>query len=94
MASADALSRLVAAVSAADSGAVEAFCARVRRRRFVFGVTDRETKGPNDHDVSGTAPPSRMTRVQRSQIAAIISSMAALIFKHTCRLCRTILPAV
>jgi hypothetical protein len=44
MAGADALSSLVAAVSAADSGAVEAFCARLRRRRFVLGVTDRENE--------------------------------------------------
>ena len=44
MAGADALSSLVAAVLAADSGAVEAFCARLRRRRFVLGVTDRENE--------------------------------------------------
>jgi hypothetical protein len=30
------LSSLVAAILGADSGAVEAFCARLRRRRFVF----------------------------------------------------------
>jgi hypothetical protein len=44
MAGADASSSLVAAVLAADSGAVEAFCARLHRRRFVFGVTDRENE--------------------------------------------------
>jgi hypothetical protein len=44
MAGADALSSLVAAILAADSGAVEAFCARLRRRRFVFDVMDRENK--------------------------------------------------
>jgi hypothetical protein len=36
----------------------------------------------------------RVTRVQRSRIAANISSMAALIFENTCRPCRTILQAV
>jgi hypothetical protein len=44
MAGADPLSSLVAAVLAADSGAVEAFCTRLCRRRFVFDVKDRENK--------------------------------------------------
>jgi hypothetical protein len=35
----------------------------------------------------------RVTRVQRSRIAANISNMAALIFENACRPCRTILQA-
>jgi hypothetical protein len=79
MVGADALSSLVAVVSAADSGAAEAFA----RGSAIDGSCSArwiaKTKAPNDHDVSGTAPPSRMTRVQRSRIAPNISSMAALI---------------
>jgi hypothetical protein len=45
-AGADALPGPVAAVSAAGSGAIEAFCARLRRRLLVFGVMDRENEKP------------------------------------------------
>jgi hypothetical protein len=69
--------------------------ARLRnRRRGVFGLPKaRKCRAPGQ-DVSGMAPPSRMTRAQRSRIAANRGSMAALIFKNVCRLWRTILPAV
>ena len=93
-AGAGALPRSVVAVSTAGSGAIEAFCARLRRRLFVVACRIAKTQAPNDHDVSGTAPPSCMTSAQRSRIALNVSSMAALIFKYTRRPWRTILPAV
>jgi hypothetical protein len=55
-------------------------CARLRHRTVSCSARwIAKTKTPNDHDVSGTAPSSHMTRVQRSRIAPNISSMAALI---------------
>jgi hypothetical protein len=64
------------------------------RRRGVCGLPKARKSPAQGHDVSGTAPSSCMKRAQRSRIAEHMSSMAALIFKNTCRPWRTIAPAV
>src|ERR1035437_735718 len=61
-------------------------CARLRnRRRGVCGLPKARKCRVPGQDVSGMAPPSRMTRAQHSRIAVNASSIAALIFKNTCR---------
>jgi hypothetical protein len=45
----------------------------------------RKNAAPGGQDVSGMAPSFRMTRAQHSRIAVNASSIAALIFKNTCR---------
>jgi hypothetical protein len=58
---------------------------------FIIPLPQRR-EGAGDHDVSGTAPPPRMTSAQSCRIVANMSNMAALIFKSIWRLWRTILP--
>jgi hypothetical protein len=89
-AGADALSSLVAAVSAAGSGAIKAFCARL----LMFGVSDRENESAKrsrrfwngasfPHDARATLADRREHLQHRGAD-----------LQNTCRPCRTIFLAV
>jgi hypothetical protein len=66
---------------------------RFRRSSAVLRMGIRKRRARH-YDVSGMMPPSCARRAQRSRIAANVASIAALIFKNSCRPWLTILPAV
>jgi hypothetical protein len=80
--------------SAFGGGIFPVFRAQGRRRGRLVAPAGRQKCRARRYEVSGTALSSRRKHAQRSRIAVNTSSRAALIFRNTCRPCRTILPAV